>query len=46
MGKDKEIYDATNEKLPSDKEADKMNKESDKLAQELGFDSNVWEGAE
>lgn len=47
MSKDKgHLHDATNDKLPSDKEADKMNKESDKLAQELGFNPDVWEGSE
>lgn len=48
MSKDKGHLHAVNDndKLPSDKEADKMNKESDKLAQELGFNPNVWEGSE
>lgn len=35
-----------NDKLPNAKEVERLNKESDKLAQELGFNPDVWEGSE
>jgi len=46
MGKNEHLHDATNDKLPDAKEVERLNKESDKLAQELGFNPDVWEGSE